>query len=133
MSNEIKRLTAPRSWPVKRKSNAWITKPSPGAHALEDSIPVNVVLRDLLKVCNTASEVRAVLFEKGLLVDGKTVTSLKQGVGLMDIVSLPKIGLSYRMVMNRRGKLELVKIPGQGGLGYAASRTRRPFPAVRPS
>lgn len=111
MSNEIKRLTAPRSWPVKRKSNAWITKPSPGAHALEDSIPVNVVLRDLLKVCNTASEVRAVLFEKGLLVDGKTVTSLKQGVGLMDIVSLPKMSTSYRMVMNRRGKLELVKIP----------------------
>ncbi len=111
MSNEIKRLTAPRSWPVKRKSNAWITKPSPGAHALEDSIPVNVVLRDLLKVCNTASEVRAVLFEKGLLVDGKIVTSLKQGVGLMDIVSLPKMSTSYRMVLNRRGKLELVKIP----------------------
>ena len=43
MSNEMKRLTAPRSWPVKRKASHWITKPSPGAHAVEDSIPVNVV------------------------------------------------------------------------------------------
>ncbi len=111
MSNEIKRLTAPRSWAVKRKGSTWITKPSPGAHAVEDSIPVNVVLRDLLKVCNNASEVRSVLFEKGVLVDGKVVTSLKQGVGLMDVVSLPKMSAHYRMVMNHRGKLELVKIP----------------------
>lgn len=111
MSNEMKRLTAPRSWPVKRKISAWITKPSPGAHAIEDSVPVNVVLRDLLQVCNTAGEVRSVLFEKGVLVDGKVVTSLKQGVGLMDVVSLPKIGTHYRMVLNQRGKLELVKVP----------------------
>jgi len=110
MSNEMKRLTAPRSWPVKRKSNAWITKPSPGAHAIEESIPVNVVLRDLLQVCNTASEVRSAIHEKSVLVDGKVVTSLKQGVGLMDVVSIPKTNTAYRMVMDRRGKLQLVKV-----------------------
>jgi small subunit ribosomal protein S4e len=111
MSNEMKRLTAPRSWPVKRKTNAWITKPSPGAHSIEESIPVNVVLRDLLHVCNTAAEVRSVLHEKSVLVDGKVVTSLKQGIGLMDVVSMPKTKTNYRMVMDRRGKLQLVKIP----------------------
>jgi small subunit ribosomal protein S4e len=111
MSKEMKRLTAPRSWPVKRKTNAWITKPSPGAHSIEESIPVNVVLRDLLHVCNTASEVRSVLHEKSVLVDGKVATSLKQGIGLMDVVSMPKIKTYYRMVMDRRGKLQLVKVP----------------------
>jgi small subunit ribosomal protein S4e len=111
MSNEMKRLTAPRSWPVKRKTDHWITKPSPGAHALEDSIPVTVALRDMLQVCKTAAEVRAVIFQKGIMVDGKVVTSPKQGIGLMDVVTLPKAGVSYRMVMDRRGKLQLVKIP----------------------
>ncbi|MBI0583623.1 MAG: 30S ribosomal protein S4e [Methanomassiliicoccus sp.] len=111
MSNEMKRLTAPRSWPVKRKTDHWITKPSPGAHALEGSIPVNVVLRDMLKVCNTAAEVRAVMFDKGLKVDGKIINNHKHGVGLMDVVSLPKAKSDYRMVMDRRGKLQLVKIP----------------------
>jgi small subunit ribosomal protein S4e len=107
----MKRLTAPRSWPVKRKTSQWITKPSPGAHALEDSIPVNVVLRDMLRVCDTASEARSIIFEKGLLVDGKVVTSLKQGIGLMDVVSLPKAKVHYRMVLDRRGKFQLVKVP----------------------
>jgi small subunit ribosomal protein S4e len=111
MSNEMKRLTAPRSWPVKRKTDHWITKPSPGAHALEDSIPVTVVLRDMLQVCKTGAEVRAVIFEKGILVDGKVVSNPKQGIGLMDVVTLPKAGTAYRMVMDRRGKLQLVKIP----------------------
>jgi small subunit ribosomal protein S4e len=72
---------------------------------------VNVVLRDLLQVCNTASEVRSVIHEKSVLVDGKVVTSLKQGVGLMDVVALPKIKTYYRMVMDKRGKLQLVKVP----------------------
>ena len=111
MSNEMKRLTAPRSWPVKRKTSAWITKPSPGAHAIEESIPVNVVLRDLLHLCQTAKEVRQMLQEKLVLVDGKVVTNLKQGIGLMDVLSLPKINTHYRMVMDRRGKLQLVSVP----------------------
>lgn len=111
MSNEIKRLTAPRSWPVKRKTSAWITKPSPGAHSIEESIPVNVVLRDLLHLCQTAKEVRQLLHEKLVLVDGKVATNLKQGIGLMDVLSLPKINTHYRMVLDRRGKLQLVQVP----------------------
>ena len=111
MSNEMKRLTAPRSWPVKRKTDHWIAKPSPGAHALEGGIPVTVVLRDMLQVCKTGAEVRSVISEKGILVDGKVVTNPKQGIGLMDVVSLPKSGAAYRMVMDRRGKLQLVGIP----------------------
>jgi len=113
MSNEMKRLIAPRSWPVKRKTAHWIAKPSPGAHALEGSIPVTVVLRDMLQVCTTAAEVRAVIFEKGILVDGKVVNNHKQGIGLMDVVSLPKAGTAYRMVLDRRGKLQLAKIPAE--------------------
>ncbi|WP_019177518.1 30S ribosomal protein S4e [Methanomassiliicoccus luminyensis] len=112
MSNEMKRLTAPRSWPVKRKTSAWITKPSPGAHAIEESIPVNVVLRDLLHLCQTAQEVRQMLHDKLVLVDGKVATNLKQGLGLMDVLSLPKIDTHYRVVMDRRGKLQLVQVPG---------------------
>lgn len=113
MSNEMKRLIAPRSWPVKRKTAHWIAKPSPGAHALEGSIPVTVVLRDMLQVCATAAEVRAVIFEKGIMVDGKVVSNHKQGIGLMDVVSLPKAGATYRMVLDRRGKLQLAKIPAE--------------------
>lgn len=66
MSNEMKRLTAPRSWPVKRKTSTWITKPSPGAHAIEEGIPVTVVMRDMLGLAETAKEVRLMLQKKML-------------------------------------------------------------------
>ncbi len=111
MSNEMRRLTVPRSWPIKRKAHQWITKPSPGAHSLEGSVPVTVVVRDLLKICNTAAEVKKILSNHDMLVDGKVVNDAKKGIGLMDVVSFPKSNSHYRMVVNVRGKLTLVAIP----------------------
>ena len=111
MSNELRRLTAPRSWPIKRKAHHWVTKPSPGAHSIEDSVPVTVVVRDLLKICDTAAEVKRILSNRDMLVDGKVVRDVKKGIGLMDVVSFPKSNAHYRMVVNVRGKLTLVPIP----------------------
>ena len=111
MSNEIRRLTAPRSWPIKRKAHHWVTKTSPGAHSLEDSVPVIVVVRDLLKICNTAAEVKRIVSNRDMLVDGKIVKDVKMAVGLMDVVSFPKNNSHYRMMVNVRGKLTLVPIP----------------------
>jgi small subunit ribosomal protein S4e len=111
MSKDLKRITAPRSWPVPKKTNYWIQSPAPGPHAVENCMPASVVLRDILKVCDTAKEARAILDERQMLVDGKVITSVKHGIGLMDIVSLPKANLHYRMMINRRGKLTLVRVP----------------------
>ena len=111
MSNEIRRLTAPRSWPIKRKAHHWVTKTSPGAHSLEDSVPVIVVVRDLLKICDTAAEVKKIVSNRDMLVDGKIVKDVKMAVGLMDVVSFPKNNSHYRMMVNVRGKLTLVPIP----------------------
>jgi small subunit ribosomal protein S4e len=111
MSKDMKRITAPRSWPVARKTNYWIQGPAPGPHAVQGCMPLSVVLRDILKVCDTAKEARAILDDRQVLVDGKVITSVKHGVGLMDVVSLPKVKLHYRMVIDRRGKLTLVKLP----------------------
>lgn len=110
MSKDMKRLTAPRSWPIKRKTNAWVTKPSPGPHAIENSMPAVVVMRDLLQLCATSTEVRQIISEKSVLVNGKVVKNGKFPIGIMDIISIPKTGTSYRMVINRRGQLTLVKV-----------------------
>ncbi len=110
MSKDMKRLTAPRSWPIKRKTNAWVTKPSPGPHAIEGSMPAVVVMRDLLQLCATATEARQIINEKQILVNGNVVRNGKFPIGVMDIISIPKTNTSYRMVINRRGKLTLVKV-----------------------
>jgi small subunit ribosomal protein S4e len=121
MSNDMKRLTAPRSWPVPRKTNIWIAKPSPGPHGIQESMPMVVVLRDLLKLADTAKEAKRILSNHDVLVDGRVVTDYKFPIGLMDVVSIPKVNLHYRMMIDRNGKFRLVKVP-EGRQGWKLCR-----------
>ena len=111
MTREMKRLTAPRSWPIPRKTKHWIMAPSPGPHSVEMSMPVLVVMRDMLHLCDTAAEARRILSSGDVLVDGRIVKSRKFPVGLMDLVSIPKLNQHYRMLLDQRGKFELAKVP----------------------
>ncbi len=111
MSKDMKRLTAPRSWPITRKTDHWVTKPSPGPHAIEGSVPVLLVMRDMLQLCSTANEAKGIIGEREVLVDGRKVKDHKLPVGLMDVVSVPKTGQHYRMLLDKKGKLALVRVP----------------------
>lgn len=110
MSKDMKRITAPRSWPVPRKTNIWIAKPSPGSHGIEESMPLVVVLRDILGVADTAKEVKRILRNRDVLVDGRVVSDYEFPVGLMDVVSIPKMNQHYRMLLDRHGKFRLVQV-----------------------
>ena len=111
MSDHMKRLAAPRTWPLKRKVNVWATKPSPGAHSLESSMPAVMVLRDMIKACDTAREAKRIIGNREMFVDGMPVKSPKEPIGIMDTVTVPKMKLSYRMLLTDKGKLTLVPIP----------------------
>ncbi|MBC7110348.1 MAG: 30S ribosomal protein S4e [Archaeoglobi archaeon] len=104
-----KRITAPRSWPVPRKEHKWVVKPSPGPHSQETSIPLAVVLRDILKVAHNMREVKKILSEGQIYVDGRVRKNYKFPVGLFDVVSIPSIDAHYRVVYDKRGVLRLVE------------------------
>ena len=110
MTQDLKRLNAPKSWPVSRKSNVWVTSPNPGPHALDRCMPLSVVLRDLLKVADTAAEAKKILSSKQVLVDGKIVTEAKFPVGLMDVLSLVATKKNYRMLLDNHGRLMLTEV-----------------------
>ena len=110
MSDHMKRLAAPRTWPLKRKVAVWAAKQSPGAHSLDSSMPAVMVLRDLMGICDTAKEAKRVIGNRELKVDGRAVKNPKAPVGVMDVVSIPKMGLNYRMLLTDKGKLTLVPI-----------------------
>ncbi|MCL2148052.1 MAG: 30S ribosomal protein S4e [Methanomassiliicoccaceae archaeon] len=107
----MKRLAAPRTWPLKRKAAVWAAKQSPGAHSIESSMPASMVLRDMMGVCDTAREAKRIIGNRDLFVDGTAVKNPKAPIGLMDTVTVPKMGLSYRMLLTDKGKLTLVPIP----------------------
>jgi len=110
MKKHMKRMTAPRSWAVPRKVTHWIVKPRPGAHGKEDSVPLLLVIRDMLKLCDNSREAGFILGSRTVLVDERVVTDKKFPVGLMDVVTISKTGESYRMLLDYKGRLRLVKI-----------------------
>ena len=111
MTFRLKRRAAPRSWTVPRKGTKWIQRPAPGPHAQDESIPIVLVLRDVLGNVSSAREAQLLARTGQIRVDGKVVRDLERGLGLMDTLSLaaPK-DAHYRVVKNRRGKLILVRI-----------------------
>lgn len=110
MSDHMKRLAAPRTWPLKRKASVFIAKQSAGAHSVEDSMAAVTILRDMIGACDTAREAKRIIGNREFFVDGKAVKNPKAPVGFMDVVSVPKMNLTYRMLLTDKGKLTLVPI-----------------------
>ncbi|MBS3055540.1 MAG: 30S ribosomal protein S4e [Candidatus Aenigmarchaeota archaeon] len=105
----LKRLLVPKFWKTPKKSSKWVVSPSPGAHKKFESIPLVIVLRDILKVAETASEAKTVVKNHEVLVDGKYVSHSRFSIGLLDTLSIPKIGKYYRVVPSVKG-LHLLEI-----------------------
>ncbi|MCX8172449.1 MAG: 30S ribosomal protein S4e [Archaeoglobaceae archaeon] len=104
-----KRLSAPKTYKIPRKAGKWVVKPSPGPHN-KSAIPLAVVLRDLLELADTAREARKIISAGEILVDGVVRKDYKFPVGLFDVVSIPKLDKSYRVIFDEKGRYILREI-----------------------
>ncbi|MCD6477357.1 MAG: 30S ribosomal protein S4e [Candidatus Aenigmarchaeota archaeon] len=91
----MKRINAPKWWPIERKKSKYIVVPR-GAHKMK--IPLQVVIRDVLKLADNAKEARSIIKSRKVLVDGRPRTDIKYGVGPMDVISIPTINKNWRAV-----------------------------------
>jgi len=107
--NKLKRLAAPRTWDIPRKSGRFIYKPRPGTHSIAASYPLGVVVRDLAGMAESGKELKFLIREGKVLVDGKTRESPSFPVGLFNVVRIPAEGVSYRLVPSPKG-LVLAKV-----------------------
>jgi small subunit ribosomal protein S4e len=64
----------------------------------------------MLKLAGNAREVKYLINNDQIYVNGKKVKSYKLPVGLFDCVSFPSQDKYFRMTLNRRGKLAFVSI-----------------------
>ncbi len=99
----LKRKPAPRFWPIHRKELPWIVKPSSGSHSLQGCLPLTLVLRDMLGVAQTRKEVKMILSEGKVLVDGQIRKKDDFPVGLMDVISMPDMNKYYRVMPSHKG------------------------------
>ncbi|MGA1822103.1 MAG: 30S ribosomal protein S4e [Thermoplasmatota archaeon] len=109
-SKHLKRYAAPRTWVIPRKKNIWAVKSSPGPHTGESSMPLLIALRDIAKLGETSAEVRKILGNRDVMVDGRVRINYKHPVGLMDVISVTGIDRHFRVMLNPRGQIVLKPI-----------------------
>lgn len=110
MSKHLKRLAAPRVLRIPRKERALTIRAAPGPHRLEQAIPLGLLVRDYLGLCDTYKEARKIVSNGDALVDGVKRKDYKFPCGMMDVISIPKMRKYVRILYDRNGKLTLVPI-----------------------
>ena len=109
MSNHLKRLVAPGSWHIPKKVQKFVMKTAPGPHNA-GALPVGVWLREHIGLAGNASEVRKILHQRDVIVNGRACRNPQMGLGVLDIVSIPKLAKHYRIQLDKRGNLIAVDI-----------------------
>ena len=99
----LKRKPAPKLWPIHRKEAVWTVKPKPGPHSLSNSLPLELIVRDMLKLAKTGKEAKNIISQEKITVDGKIRRDERFLVGLMDIISIVDAKKSYRVLPYKKG------------------------------
>jgi len=116
---KLKRLAAPKWWPIKRKIKKFVVAPR-GSHPKDFSIPLLVLIRDVFRLAETNREARKIIKKGEVLVDKKKRKDPKFAVGLFDVIeiptlkkawrAIPKRGLSFIEIPENEAKLKICKI-----------------------
>ena len=128
MTNHLKRIAAPASWLIDRRSKVFVIKPLPSGHALRHGLPLGVVLRDILGLGTTMTEIKKVLNHSEIAVDGRRRKDPHYLVGLFDVITVPSLKKTYFMAFDKKGRMmakeaaknegsKLCKIMGKTVLG----------------
>jgi small subunit ribosomal protein S4e len=113
VKNHIKRIAAPKTWRVLRKTKTFITRPSAGGHKLGLSVALNTFLKELAKITGTTKETKYLLTHQEVRVNGERKRSDKYPIGYLDVVSVPSAGKTYRLVLDAKGMLAAKEISAE--------------------
>ncbi|MFH0897832.1 MAG: 30S ribosomal protein S4e [Candidatus Bathyarchaeota archaeon] len=102
-SRHLKRLPAPASWPIHRKEFRWVVKSRAGPHSLNRSLPLLLIVRDVLGLVKNRREAKTMLSEGHVKVDGDVKREDDYPVGLMDIIEIPIAEKAFRVFPSKSG------------------------------
>ena len=66
-----------------KKIRTWVVTPRPGPHPKYSSIPLLIVVRDILKLVETGKEAKKIIKAGEILVDGRPRKDHKYPTGFM--------------------------------------------------
>lgn len=106
----LKRINAPKSWPIERKVNKFIVKPLPGPHKLKESMPLSVILREILKIGKKKRDIKLILNNKNILINNKVRNDFRFPVGIFDTITISELNKNYKVMYNKKGKITLEEV-----------------------
>ena len=107
-TRHLKRHRMPASWPVERKGIPFISKPNPGSFQAKYATSVVILLRDVLKLVQTAKEAKQVINAGEIMLNGREVKDLKFPCGLFDVLEIKSTKQKLRIVFDTQGRIDLV-------------------------
>ena len=119
----LKRLNAPKHWMLDKLGGVWAPRPSTGPHKLRECLPLIILLRNRLKYALTGKEVKYILMQRLVKVDGKSRTDSTYPAGFMDTISIEKTGEHFRLLydVRRSPRPPPPRCRAGGDCGYAAA------------
>lgn len=123
-TKHLKRLAAPRHWMLDKTSGHFAPKPAPGPHKSRECLPLIIILRNRLKYALTRKEVKYILMQRHVKVDGKVRTEPTYPSGFMDVVSIEKTGEHFRLLLDTKGRFTLHRITAEEAK-YKLCRVRK--------
>lgn len=96
-----------KSWPVPRKGTKYLAVSS---HNQNISIPLIVALRDVLKLVRTKKELKKVINEKQIKINGKQIRDTNYPLSLFDVLSITSLKKNYRVSLGKDKKTKFEEI-----------------------
>lgn len=109
MTRHQKRLSAPTSWPVERKTETFTVKAGGGPHG-EAGVPLLILLRDVLGYVESRKEASYALDQDMVLVNGDPVSDVRRPIGMFDILAFTEREEYYRVFPDEGGRLALTPV-----------------------
>ncbi|GAU91763.1 hypothetical protein RvY_03959 [Ramazzottius varieornatus] len=106
----LKRLNAPKHWMLDKLGGVFAPRPSCGPHKLRECLPLIVFLRNRLNYALTGDEVKKILMQRLIKVDGKVRTDPTYPAGFMDVISIEKTNENFRLIYDNKGRFAVHRI-----------------------
>merc|ERR1711955_149277 len=106
----MKRVAAPTHWMLDKLGGCYAPRPSSGPHKLHECLPLALFLRNRLKYALTYTEVKKILAQRLVKVDGRVRTDHTYPAGFMDVIEMEKSGENFRLIYDVKGRYKVHRI-----------------------
>lgn len=97
-------------WPIPRKGTTYVAVAS---HNRKEAMPLIIVMRDVLKLVKNNKELKKLINERQIKINGKDIKEVNYPVSLFDVLGLDGLKKNYKMVLLKNKKYSFEEVSGK--------------------